>query len=127
MRFCVMIRTYNSYGGHRRLSLIADFLLESAGSFGGAISELTVTSNFSHAPPPRKTLEAQFARCHVSRLSLPNVVFRPGPRRAMVDIASDLIDGSDWRECSASRRTAACRRRERSMNRDGMIRSGARR
>ena len=38
-----MVRTYDTYGGHSTLSLISDFLLQDAESFGSAVSELMST------------------------------------------------------------------------------------
>lgn len=101
MRFYVMYRTYEQYGGHARLSLIADLLLDGAGDFGAGVSELFVTLNFPHAPPPKKSLEESFARFHEYRRSLPSITFRRERGEVMIDVASDLIDGSDWKEMRA--------------------------
>jgi uncharacterized protein YfeS len=90
-----MTRTYNSYGAHSTLSMISGFLLTDAPDFGKAISELTVTFHFPTSGPPRKTLEQQYANFHANRLELPKVVFRRSREKAAIDVASDLLDGSD--------------------------------
>jgi len=91
-----MARTYNSYGGHSTLSLIPDFLLTDAPDFGKAISELTVTFHFPTSGPARKSLEQLCTSFHANRTSLPKVVFRRSREQASIDVASDLLDGSDW-------------------------------
>ena len=96
MEFYVMVRTYNTYGGHSTLSLVSDFLLGDADRFGSAVSELTVTFHFPHSGPARSTLEGMYADFHANRLSLPKVVFRRKRGQATIDIASELIDGKDW-------------------------------
>jgi len=96
MEFYVMARSYNTYGGHTTLSLIPDFLLWDADTFGSAVSELTVTMHFPHSGRPRPTLEQMFATFHANRQSLPKVVFRRKRGQAAIDIASELLDGKDW-------------------------------
>jgi hypothetical protein len=98
MQFYVMARTYNTYGGHSTLSLIADFLLGDADGFGPAVSELTVTFHFPHTGQARNTLERMFADFHANRQSLPKVVFRRKRGQASIDIASELLDGKDWNQ-----------------------------
>jgi uncharacterized protein YfeS len=98
MHFYVMARTYNAYGGHSTLSLISDFLLGDADDFGLAISELTVTFHFPHTGQARSTLEQMFANFHANRQSLPKVVFRRKRGQASIDIASELLDGKDWKQ-----------------------------
>src|SRR5262249_41806890 len=98
MRFYVMARTYNTYGGHSTLSLISDFLLADADNFGSAVSELTVTFHFPHTGQARSTLEQMFADFHANRKSLPKVVFRRKRGQASIDIASELLDGKNWEQ-----------------------------
>jgi hypothetical protein len=93
--FFLMTRTYNSYGGHHTLSLIPGYILADAPCFGAAINELTVTFHFPHSGPPRNTIEQLYATFHANRLKLPKVIFRRSRERAAIDIASNLIDGSD--------------------------------
>ena len=91
-----MARTYNCYGGHSTLSLIPGFLLSDAPDFGKAISELTVTFHFPTSGPPRTTLEQLHANFDANRLELPKVVFYRSREKASIDVASNLMDGSDW-------------------------------
>lgn len=93
--FYVMARTYNSYGGHATFSLIPDFLLADAPLFGTAIAELTVTFHFATSGPPRSTLENLYAKFHADRLKLPKVAFHRSRGKMSIDVASNLIDGSD--------------------------------
>src|SRR5262245_32953093 len=95
LEFFVMARTYNSFGGHSTLSLIPDFLLTDAPLFGTAITELTVTFHFATSGPPRSSLENLYAKFHTDRLKLPKVVFHRSREKMSIDVASNLIDGSD--------------------------------
>jgi len=97
MDFYVMTRTYNTYGGHSTLSLISDFLLGDADDFGSAIIELTVTFHFPTTGAPRRTLEKFFVSFHSNRELLPKVVFRRKVGQASIDIASELLNGKDWK------------------------------
>lgn len=94
MRFDVMTRTYNTYGGQSTLSLIPDFLLGDR-NFGSAVSELTVTFHSPHTGPPRRTLEQIYAAFHANRKTLPKIVFRRKRGQVAIDIASDLLDGNN--------------------------------
>jgi uncharacterized protein YfeS len=93
--FYVMARTYNSFGGHSTLSLIPDFLIAEAPSFGSAISELTVTFHFPTSGPPRSSLENLYAQFHADRLKLPKVAFGRNRGKMSIDVSSKLIDGSE--------------------------------
>jgi uncharacterized protein YfeS len=96
LQFYVMVSTYNIYdGGHPTLSLIPDFLLADAPFFGAAITELTVTFHFASSGPPGTTLGHLYARFHADREKLPKVVFRRSRETMAIDVASNLIDGSD--------------------------------
>jgi len=95
MKFHVMTRTYNSWGGHPTLSLIPGFLLRDAGEWGSAVSELTVNFHFGTSGPPLRTLEQMFAEFHEKRLSLPKVTFNRKKGEVTIDIASELVDGKD--------------------------------
>jgi uncharacterized protein YfeS len=95
LEFYVMARAYNSYGGHSTLSLIPGFLLTDAPLFGTALTELTVAFHFATSGPSRKTLDQLYADFHTNRLKLPNVVFRRNRGQAVIDIASDLLDGKE--------------------------------
>jgi len=93
MKFYVMTRTYNSWGGHPTLSLIPEFLLREAGEWGSAVSELTVSFHLATSGPPLRTLEQMFAAFHEKRLSLPKVTFKRKKGEVIIDIASELFDG----------------------------------
>ena len=94
-----MARTYNTYGGHSTLSLIPDFLLTGAPLFGPAITEISVTFHFATSGPPRSSLENLYAKFHTNRLKLPIVLFRRSRGKVSIDVASNLIDGSDRELC----------------------------
>jgi hypothetical protein len=103
MKFYVMARTYNTYGGDPTLSLISDFLVGNAEDFGSALSELTVTFHFPHTGRARRTLEQMFADFPANRRSQPKVVFRRKRGQASIDIASELVDGKDCEQrCALS-------------------------
>ena len=93
--FYVMARTYSSFGGHSTLSLVPDFVLVDAPSFGPAILELTVTFHLPTSGPPRSSLEVLYARFHADRLKLPKVTFRRSRGKMSIDVSSTLGDGSD--------------------------------
>ncbi len=97
LEFYVMARSYNSYGGHPSLSLISSFLLIDAPVFGTAVSELTVTLHFASSGPPRGTLENLYSTFNTNLLSLPKVAFRRKRGQVGIDIASNLIDASDFK------------------------------
>lgn len=98
MDFYVMARTYNTYGGHSTLSLISDFLLGDADDFGSAVTELTVTFHFPQSGPASRTLEQMHADFHANRHGLPKVVFRRKRGQAAIDVASELLDGKEWKQ-----------------------------
>lgn len=75
--------------------MIAGFLLTDAPDFGKAVSELAVTFHFPTSGPARKSLEQLYANFHANRSTLPKVVFRRSREKASIDVASDLLDGSD--------------------------------
>jgi uncharacterized protein YfeS len=95
LEFYVMASSYNTYGGHATLSLLADFILAEAPEFGAGVTELTVHFNFPHFGPPRSTLERDYDEFHANLRTLPKVVFRRKRGKAVIDIASQLLDGKD--------------------------------
>lgn len=97
MKFYVMAKSYNSYGGHTTLSPIGDFLLQGASDFGDAITEITVTLHFSDSGPPKKSLEQLFERHLIHRATLPKVTFQRAKKKVEIAIASDVMDGRDWK------------------------------
>lgn len=90
MEICVYFRTYNSYGGHRTLTLVGDFLVTGAPDFGTALSEIEVTIHFRSDGPPRKTLESMYERFHANLPQLPKVTYRRQKSKAEIVISSDL-------------------------------------
>src|SRR4051812_20266246 len=95
LEFYLTSRTYNSYGGHTTLSLIPGLILDEVPTFGPAISELTLAFHFPTSGPPRDSLEQLYTSFHADRLKLPKVVFRRSRQKVSIDVASNLIDGSD--------------------------------
>lgn len=97
MEFYVMAKSYNCYGGHTTLSSIGSFLLLGADDFGGAIKELTVTLYFRDSGPPKKTLEHLLEMHNSYRSKLPKITYRKAKRKLEIDVASELMDGRDWK------------------------------
>ncbi len=95
-----MTRSYDEYGHEQTLSLIPDFILADAPTFGSAIKELTVNFHFRTSESPRRTLERTYAEFHANRLRLPKAVFVRSREKVEIDIASDLIvnDPNDWKQ-----------------------------
>jgi len=97
MEFYVMAKSYNCYGGHTTLSPIGNFLLREAPEFGDAIREITVTLHFPDSGPPKKTLEQLLDRHNSHRATLPKITYRRAKRKVEIDVASELLDGRDWK------------------------------
>lgn len=97
MDFYVMAKSYNCYGGHTTLSQIGRFLLRDAPDFGDAIKEITVTLHFPNSGPAKKTLEQLLDRHNSHRATLPKITYRRVKGKVEIDVASDLIDGRDWK------------------------------
>lgn len=100
LEFHLAANAYNSYGGAPdSLSLIPLFLLKDPPDFGSALAELTVTLHFQTKRPPRalSSLTGLYREFHEKRLKLPKVIFRRSRQTASIDVASDLMDGDDWR------------------------------
>jgi uncharacterized protein YfeS len=97
MELYVMAKSYNGYGVHTSISPVLSFLLQGTSGFGDAINELSVTLHFATAGPAEKTLESHHDDHHRNRKTLPKVVFRRARGQMCIDIASDLMDGDDWK------------------------------
>lgn len=97
MEFYVMAKSYNCYGGHTTLSPIGQFLLQDAPAFGDAIKEITVTLHFPSSGPAKKTLEQLLDRHNSHRATLPKITYRRVKGKVEIDVASDLMDGRDWK------------------------------
>ena len=103
LQIYLMSRTYNSFGGHPTLSLISGLIMADVPNFGPAVSELTLTFHFPTSGLPSGSLEQLYATFHADRLKLPKVVFHRSREKVSIDVASNLIDGSDgelWRSLS---------------------------
>ncbi|QDT79703.1 hypothetical protein Mal35_31700 [Gimesia maris] len=92
MEFNVYYRTYNSYGGHRTLSLIGDFLITGAPSCGQALKELEVIIHIRNDGPPRKSLEEMFERFHTTLAELPRVTFYRKKHRVEITFYGEQFD-----------------------------------
>ena len=92
-----MAKSYDCYGGHTSLSPIGDFLLMKANNFGDAVKELTVTLHFRDSGPPKQTLEDLFERHNSYRATLPKITYRKAKGKVEIDVASELMDGRDWK------------------------------
>jgi hypothetical protein len=92
MNFLVAAHAYNvqDYG---TFSMVPEFLLEQAGDFGGALSELTVSFHFASKGAARKTLGGLKREFEAARRKLPKVVFRRGRGQAAIDVASEFMNG----------------------------------
>jgi len=95
--FHLMARSYNCYGVEETLPLIPDFLLMDAPAFGPALAELTVTLHFPSSERPPSSLWQTYAEFQAARRTLPKVVFQPSRQTAAIDVASELLDGKEWR------------------------------
>lgn len=92
-----MAKSYDCCGSHPTLSPIGDFLLMGTDGFGDAIKELSVTLHFPDSGPPRKTLEEALKQHNMYRSTLPKITFWRAKGRLVIDIASELMDGREWK------------------------------
>ena len=95
-----MCKSYNCYGGHQSVHRVGNFLLAGSHGFREAIKEITVTLHLPCSGPPRKRLEQLFEKHHSNRSSLPKVTFRRSKGKFEIDVASELMDGRDWKPSS---------------------------
>lgn len=97
MQLYIYAKSYNSWGGNPHLSLAGDFLLQNAPSFGGAINEIEITLVLPDRGPPKATLERSFEAHHQCRATLPKLTFHRAKKRVEIVIASEAMDGRDWK------------------------------
>jgi len=97
MKMRIYAKSYDSWGGNPHLSLIGDFLLREASSFGTAIEEIEFTLVLPDRGPPKTTLGSLFETHHRYRASLPKVTFHRKKKRVEIAIASEAMDGRDWK------------------------------
>lgn len=92
-----MAKSYNCYGGHTTLSPVGQFLLQDAPEFGDAIKEITVTLNFPSSGSAQETLEQLLDRHNSHRATLPKITYRRAKGQVEIELASDFMDGRDWK------------------------------
>lgn len=97
IEFSVYAKSYNSYGGHSSLSMIGSFLLMEAPEFGDAVKEITVTHHFAHSGLAKKSLEKLLEMHNSHRATLPKITFRRAKGQIDIHIASEVMDGRDWK------------------------------
>ena len=97
MDFYVMAKSHNRYGGHSSLYRIGYFLLHGAPHFGDAIREIKIELYFPDSGPAIKSLESLLVNHNRIRSTLPKVVYRRAKGKVEIQVASELIDGRDWK------------------------------
>jgi len=96
--FYVMAKSHDTYGSHASLYRIGDFLLQGAAHFGDAIREIKIELYFPDSgPATRKSLEDLLVNHNRIRSTLPKVVFRRAKGKVHIQVASELMDGNDWK------------------------------
>ena len=93
MDITVSHRLYNSFGGHKSISLVADLLEYDRPDFGDAIQELDITVHFYHDGPARKSLEKMQEVFHKNLETLPKCIFFRKKQRLSLDIEGTFISG----------------------------------
>ena len=93
MEFSVFHRLYNSYGGHRSISLVSELLEYDEPNFGSAIEEFEITVHFNHGGPARKTLEQMQENFHNNLKTLPKCTFYRKKQRLTLDIEAKFTTG----------------------------------
>jgi len=93
MKFSVSHRLYNSFGGHKSISLVADWLEYENSSFGDAIDEIEITIHFYHDGPARKSLEKRQEEFHKNLKTLPKSSFYRKKKRITLDIEGKFTTG----------------------------------
>ena len=98
MKIYVSYRTYNSFGGHKSISIVADILTMDKLDFGGAIDELEITLHFTQDGPPRKSLEQSYYNFHENLKSLPKCTFYRKKKRLTLEIVGTFTTGLEIRK-----------------------------
>jgi uncharacterized protein YfeS len=93
MDITVSHRLYNSFGGHRSISLVADLLEYEIPDFGNAIQELEIILYFYHDGPARKTLEKMQEEFHENLKKLPKCTFYRKKQRLNLDFEAKFTTG----------------------------------
>lgn len=97
MKLHILAKSYDTHGAHSTLSPIGDFLLTDAPNFGDAVEEITITLCFHDSGPAKRGLQGLLKLHQAYRASLPKVTFRKSKRLFEIEIASELMDGRDWK------------------------------
>ena len=95
MNITVSHRLYNSFGGHRSISLVSALLEYEMPQFGDAVHELEITINFYHDGPARKTLEKMQEEFHKRLETLPKCIFYRKKRRLSLEIEGKFTTGHE--------------------------------
>lgn len=93
MKVSVSHRLYNSYGGHKSISLAAEIMEYDERSFGSAIEDLEITVQFYHDGPARKSLEQMQEEFHSQLQTLPKATFFRKKHRLVLDIKGTFTTG----------------------------------
>lgn len=97
MDLFVMAKSHDRYGGHSSLYRIGHFLLQGVPNLGDAIREITIELYFPDSGPARKSLEDLLENHNRIRSTLPKVVYRRARGKVQIQVASELMDGRDWK------------------------------
>jgi len=97
MHFYVMSQSYNCYGSHTTLSPIGNFLLAGCGNYGDAIKEIVVTLYLRDSGPVKESLKTLFEDHNRYRSTLPKIAYRRTSGKIEISIASEVMDGQDWK------------------------------
>jgi uncharacterized protein YfeS len=93
MDITVLHRLYNSFGGHRSISVVSDLLEYEIPDFGDAIQKLEITLHFYHDGPARKTLEKMQEEFHRNLKKLPKCTFYRKKHRLNLDFEAKFTTG----------------------------------
>ena len=93
MEVSVYYRLYNTYGGHKSITLAGYYLEYDIPDFGSAIKEIEITLYFYHDGPARKTLEDMQAKFHENLSSLPKCTFYRKKGRVTLDFEAKFTTG----------------------------------
>lgn len=75
MKIIVSHRLYNSFGGHKSISIVAELLEYKMPNIGDAIQELEITLHFFHDGPAKRSLQKTQDEFHEYLKSLPKCTF----------------------------------------------------
>ena len=93
MDITVSHKLYNSFGGHRSISLVSELLEYEIPDFGDAIQELEITVHFYHDGPARKTLEKMQEEFHKNLEKLPKCTFYRKKQRLNLEFEGKFTTG----------------------------------